>query len=412
MREMKDSHNKWCGNIPVSWNMIPYKRLFKIYSGATPKSDEPENWDGDICWVTPADYKTEDVYVSCGKRNLTQKGYDSCSAIIVPKNSIIISKRAPIGTVAISKNDLATNQGCLACVPNSNMDAKYGYYVTSAAKEELELRGSGTTFLEISANAFANMPIPVPSVNEQNAIVAFLDENCAKIADAITRHKQIIEKLEEYKRSVITHAVTKGLNPDVEMKNSGVEWVGTIPEQWQTIKLKFVTTIRNEKGHFNPKTDKYVGLENIEGYSGRYIETATQYTEAEYNICKKGDIVFNKLRPYLTKAMEIPFDCFCTNELIVFSSFEGNSKYLLYLLLSDSFIDNVNASTYGAKMPRANPDFVRNIEIPIPSKSEQNTIVLYLDNMCKKIDEAITRQKAAIEKLEEYRKSIIYNAVT
>ena len=110
---------------------IAIKHIFKVISGSTPSSDNPNYYDGDISWITPADYKTEDVYVENGKRNITIDGYNSCGTSIIPANSIIFSKRAPIGLVAISKKDLCTNQGCLSCVPKKDLNIKYFYYQMS-----------------------------------------------------------------------------------------------------------------------------------------------------------------------------------------------------------------------------------------------------------------------------------------
>jgi len=109
----KDSGVQWIGKVPSHWNMAKLKYDFHIYAGATPKTENPIYWDGDIIWITPADYKTSDKYVSQGKRTISKEGYQSCNTQIVPKGSLIFSKRAPIGTIAIAVNELCTNQGCL-----------------------------------------------------------------------------------------------------------------------------------------------------------------------------------------------------------------------------------------------------------------------------------------------------------
>ena len=115
--EYKDSGVAWIGEIPSHWEMVKLKYNFTIYAGATPKTEISDLWNGDIIWITPADYKTTDKYIMCGERTITKKGYDSCNTQIVPRDSLIFSKRAPIGTVAISGIELCTNQGCLSCVP-------------------------------------------------------------------------------------------------------------------------------------------------------------------------------------------------------------------------------------------------------------------------------------------------------
>src|SRR5699024_1985494 len=173
-REMKDSRVEWLGEIPKDWKVTKIKHKFKIVAGATPKSEQKENFDGNIIWITPADYKTTDKYVFVGKRNLSNIGYESCNTTIVPAGSIIFSKRAPIGSVAIAQTELCTNQGCLSCVKKENVDQRYFYFLMGILTEEFELLGTGTTFKEISAFSFANFRMPCPSIGEQVRIATFL----------------------------------------------------------------------------------------------------------------------------------------------------------------------------------------------------------------------------------------------
>lgn len=207
---MKESGVEWIGMIPEHWRLVATKYLFSILSGATPKSEVFENWDGDIAWITPADYKTDDVYVSGGRRNLSELGFQTCSTSLIPKNSIIFSKRAPIGAVAINTNELCTNQGCLSCVnkDDGKIDSKYFYYTMSVATEQYELLGSGTTFKEISASNFANFLLMWPPITEQKAMVEYLDGKCSRIGRLISIKEAKITKLEQYKKSLIYEYVT------------------------------------------------------------------------------------------------------------------------------------------------------------------------------------------------------------
>lgn len=206
--EMKDSEIEWIGNTPSKWNFIATKKLFKLESGATPKSEVAEYWDGNIKWITPADYKTEDKYVDCGRRNLTQEGYDACSTTLIPKNSIIFSKRAPIGAVVINREELCTNQGCLSCIPIRELCVGYYYYVMSVCTEIYNLLGSGTTFKEISSSSFGNFILPMPSIKEQIEISNYLNLKTDKINSLIEIKQQKIEKLNQYKKSIIYEYVT------------------------------------------------------------------------------------------------------------------------------------------------------------------------------------------------------------
>lgn len=205
---VKDSGVEWVGLIPKHWNTIATKYLFRIESGATPKSENPEYFDGDIPWITPADYKTEEVFVFGGRRNISELGLKSCSTTLIPKGSLIFSKRAPIGAVAINAEELCTNQGCLSCIPKTEDIVKYYYYVMSGCTEQYNLLGSGTTFKEISATNFANFVLPNPSVSEQEEMVAYLDEKCSKVDRLIAIKNAKIDKLNKYKKSLIYEYVT------------------------------------------------------------------------------------------------------------------------------------------------------------------------------------------------------------
>lgn len=207
-RAMKDSGIEWIGEIPESWDIVATKRLFQIISGATPKSENPDFFDGEIAWITPADYKTDDVYVSGGRRNITDLGLKSCNTSLIPSESIIFSKRAPIGSVAINKVKLCTNQGCLACVPQIELSIKFYYYFMAVYSEQYNLLGSGTTFKEISVTCFSDFKLTFPPLPEQQEIAAYLDQKCAEIDSLITQKEQFITELDSYKKSLIYEYVT------------------------------------------------------------------------------------------------------------------------------------------------------------------------------------------------------------
>ena len=205
---LKDSGVQWIGEVPEHWEVCKIKNKFMIISGGTPKSDVESYWNGDVVWVTPADYNTEDKVIVKGKRNITEEGLKNSSATILPKNSIIFSKRAPIGLVAINAVPLATNQGCLGCIPKLNVDTIYSYFLLSSFQKQFELLGSGTTFKEISLSSFSSFVIPLPPLAEQRAIADWLDAKCADIDATIALKEQKQEKLEEYKKTIIFEYVT------------------------------------------------------------------------------------------------------------------------------------------------------------------------------------------------------------
>lgn len=205
---MKDSGIEWIGDVPETWDVKKIKYCFDLVAGATPKSSNSEYWDGNIVWITPADYKTEDVFIEKGHKNITDEGMQSCATTLIPENCIIFSKRAPVGLVAINRVPLCTNQGCISCIPHNDISSKFYYYVMSVFEEQFELFASGTTFKEISADSFANFLLPNTTFDEQVEIVNYLDKKCAELDTIIKSNRTIIEKLKEYRKSIIFEAVT------------------------------------------------------------------------------------------------------------------------------------------------------------------------------------------------------------
>lgn len=205
---MRPSGIDWIGDIPAHWKVAPIKNSFILYAGATPKTERAEFWDGDIVWITPADYKTDDHFVKEGRKNITLEGLASCATEIVPIDSLIFSKRAPIGTVAIASIPLCTNQGCISCVPKSISHSNYFYYLCRIATSEFEILGSGATFLEISSSNFANFKMPLPPLSEQVAIADYLDAKCAEIDGLKAKLTKKRETLTELRQSIISEVVT------------------------------------------------------------------------------------------------------------------------------------------------------------------------------------------------------------
>ncbi len=193
-------------------------------------------------------------------------------------------------------------------------------------------------------------------------------------------------------------------------KDSGVEWLGAIPEHWNVCRTKNIVSLINERA-IDPALKK-VALENIESGTGKYLETDSEY-EGEGVLFHKDDILFGKLRPYLAKVYQAEFEGQSVGDIYVFRGKEGtNPDFLKYMLISDLFISVVDGSTYGAKMPRANWDFISNLKIAIPCLEEQTKIANYLDYKIGKIDSLISAKERQIEDLQQYRSSVISEAVT
>lgn len=195
------------------------------------------------------------------------------------------------------------------------------------------------------------------------------------------------------------------------VKPSGVDWIGNIPSDWSLKKIRYATTIRTETGKYTPD-DIFIGLENVESSTGRLVETESEYEEGTYDVFLYGDVLFSKLRPYLEKAFIADFDGFCTGEFVIFKGFEGDKRFLFYFLLSHGFIEIVDASTYGAKMPRASWEYIKNLSMPLPCTDEQRTIATLLDDRCGKIEGIIADLEKQVEVLRQYKKALITETMT
>lgn len=195
-----------------------------------------------------------------------------------------------------------------------------------------------------------------------------------------------------------------------EYKDSEIEWLGDIPTDWKIVRLKFATSLVGTKT--SPINAKYVGMENISSNNGKYIETVETMPEGISNSFSTGDVLFGKLRPYLAKSWLATFSGICSSEFLVLASRLTHPKYLNYFMLTDEFIEQVNSSTYGSKMPRASWDFIGLLPIPVMNYELSQKIATFLDYETAKIDTLIEKQQQLIKLLKEKRQAVISHAVT
>lgn len=204
---LKYSGIEWIGQIPEHWEVRKLKYLGQIMNGATPSSTVPAFWDGNITWVTPIDIN-DLKYINRSDRMITQQGYMSCGTSLVPKGSVILTTRAPIGKPTIANIPLCTNQGCKSIIINKHLISEFLYYIFTILNKYLNSLGTGTTFMELSNKELKNIILPSPSISEQQEIVSYIEQNTEKIDRAIAQKQQEIEKLKEYKATLIDSAVT------------------------------------------------------------------------------------------------------------------------------------------------------------------------------------------------------------
>jgi putative type I restriction-modification system, S subunit len=241
--QYKASGVAWLGEVPKHWEMCRLKNTCDIYNGATPSSANSDYWDGEIIWITPKDINDK-KFITTSERKITEEGLKNCGTRIVPKNSVILTTRAPIGKVAIAAQELCTNQGCKSLVINEKINSHFLYYLLSSSNERLNTLGTGTTFMELGATALGNIKIALPPLEEQTTIATFLDERTAYIDQLIAKQQALSEKLSEKRTALITEAVCGRLNTNAEkLRDSGVQWLGKVPEHWEVKKFKYLCKI-------------------------------------------------------------------------------------------------------------------------------------------------------------------------
>ena len=409
-REMKNSGVEWIGDIPSEWKIIKNKYLLNsLYSGGTPSSANEDFYsENGVAFVSISDMsKTKYIYET--KKKLTTLGLQDKNLKVLPIGTILYSIYATIGEIAELKVEATISQALLALNINENIDKQYYKYNLMAMKDYVFSNANGNTQFNLNAEKVWNFILVLPPLHEQKKIADFLDSKVTEIDKIISETKASIENYKEYKQSVITEAVTKGLDKNVPMKESGIEWIGKIPCEWNIQPLKYIIKIRNEKTN---DTQNYIGMENVESKTGKIINQGSIQAEKEALSIKKGDVLFGKLRPYLAKVYRVEIDGCCSTEFMVSIPERIDGQFLKYLYLANGFIQTINMTTYGTKMPRANAEFIKNLKIVLPTSDEQRKIAIYLDRKCTKIDNLVEEKEKLIENIEEYKKSLIYEYVT
>ena len=416
--EYKGSGVEWLGDIPKDWSIARVKNQFDVFNGSTPKSGEVEYWEGDIVWVTPSDLSQLEGYkISGSLRNITTKGLHSCGTSLVPKGSMILSCRAPIGSLAVAGTELCTNQGCKTLVPTSGIPVEYYYYYFSTVTNVLNNLGRGSTFLELSTEDLTNLAMPLPSISESYRVVEFLDHETAQIDTLIEKQQTLIKLLKEKRQAVISHAVTKGLNPDAPMKDSGVEWLGEVPEHWEVLPAKRFFKLVAEPAASNNDYELLsvytaIGVrprKDLE-QKGNKASTTDGYWKVE-----RGDIVVNKLLAWMGAVGYSDYEGVTSPAYdILRATKDINSKFYHYLFRTRLANMEFKRWSRGIMEMRLRLYFdeLGRIFMPLPSKQEQDLIVKKIEKMDNQFDDLIKKSEYNIKLMQERRTALISAAVT
>lgn len=420
----KDSGIAWIGEIPEHWDKNKIIRLFSIIgSGTTPKSSKEDNYIGSVNWIQSGDINGG--YIENCKNTISDTALKEYPTLKIYKAPFIIVAMygASVGNISISNIDGCVNQAC--CVMNeTKQNFKYLFYAMNSVKRYLIYKAEGGGQPNISQDKIKNTWMPIPPFEEQQSIATYLDQKCGEIDELITLQEEIITKLQSYKQSVITEAVTKGLDKNVPLKDSGIEWIGEIPEHWEIVDLKHLCKKITDGSHFSPQTtdegEFYITVSNV--FEDKiHFENAHKISIKDFNT-----LISNGCQPpigsiLLTKDGTVGRTAVVNdNNFVVLSSLAILSlkdkilaEYVKYVLDSDALQEPMKLLMAGSALRRITLNKIYTLKmIYAPSFHEQQSIADYLDQKCSEIDELISIKQQKIEKLKDYKKSLIFECVT
>lgn len=411
---MKDSGVEWMGQIPEKWKVQRAKTLFL-----------QRLTKGNQYTVLLAATQKHGMLPQSEVEGVVQvkEDADLQQFRTVHKNDFVISLRSFQGGFEFSQYEGVCSPAYQ--VFYSTKPICYSYYRMLFKSDGFIKKMNSLTVgirdgKNIQYDDFANSLVPVPPLKEQEHIADYLDRKCAEIDAIIAKQQQIIEKLKEYKLSIITEAVTKGLDPNVPMKDSGVEWIGKVPEKWDISRIKYICVFNPKRKEINCNAFvSYAPMECVK--DGYLIKKQIRYTDISTGLTsfEDGDIIMAKVTPCFENGnIAIAKDLINkfgvgSSELFVFRATKVNTRWLFYFLRNSVFKSLAKATMTGTGgLKRVSPDFVRDFSLALPPEKEQLKIVEFLDSACVKIDEIIKHKQEEVEKLNQYKKALIYEVVT
>lgn len=424
-RQMKTSGVEWIGEIPADWDV---KKTLSCLS--MPITDGPHTTPELLSEGVPF-VSAEAVSSGSGKIDFAHiRGYISeafynecCKKYIPQKNDIyMIKSGATTGKVAVVDTDIRFTIWSPLAVFRANPDKiqyKYLYYALQSHpyQKQIEDKWSFGTQQNIGMRVLEQIKLTVPPLSEQKKIADYLDEKCSAIDEIIVKTEQSIEEYKKLKQSVITEAVTKGIHPNRKMKDSGIEWIGEIPENWDVKKLKYAFEIKKDiagKEGYTVLSITQTGIKpkNITSNEG---QLANDYSN--YQLVNNGDFAMNHM-DLLTGWVDISkYDGVTSPDYRVFrlKDMHNCDKYFLYMMqlcYLNKIFYGLGQGVSGFGRWRLPAEMFLNFLIPIPPLSEQKEIADYLDKKCSEIDALIEKKQQFLTELATYKKSLIYEYVT
>lgn len=410
--------------IPVGPEARRLRLLFEAKSGATPSSGVEEYWDGDINWVTPEDLgKLGGRYVRETRRRITEEGYKNSAVSLAIPGSIVLSKRAPIGQTAILAEPSTCNQGCFLLTSVDGIDERFYYYALIHLRPALEALGRGSTFMELSADDLRSVPMPFPNQVDQQLIADYLDGETARIDGLLAEKERMLALLEEKRAALISRVVTRGLDPDVAFKPSGLEWLDEIPAHWDTCQLKRTWASSDYGLSESIRDEGDIAVLRMSCIVDGRVDVSKSGMIAEVDghlLLRRNDLLFNRTNS-LDQIAKVGLVDFDPDEPLTFASYlvrirtnhRATPQYLVALLNSSLFLEFARKNAIPA-IGQANlsPTRYGELHIPLPPKAEQEEIVTFLERDAKTSTPVREHIRSSISLLKERRAALISAAVT
>lgn len=429
--EYRNSGVGWVGKVPKHWKLTPLKYLCRFNGGGTPSKDNPDYWNGNVPWVSPKDMNQKRVTTTIDR--ITETAIAESSTSLVEAGALLMVVRSGIlkHSIPVAINDVpvALNQDMKALRFNDRVNVDYAQHVLSGHQRSLLLEWSkqGATVESIEQEYLSNTYFPTPPIAEQNQISAFLDHETTKIDALIERQQQLIALLREKRQAVISHAVTKGLNPDAPMKDSGVKWLGEVPEHWGVSKAKylfdFITSgSRGWAGYYADEGKLFFRIANLTRDTINPNLDSVQKvltpsgSEGERAVIKFGDIL-------ISITADLGSVCLADKEIIGgyvsqhIALCRPNSRvraarWIAYSFLSDSAKKQLLGAGYGGTKIQLSLEDIKDLWITIPPAIEQFDLAEYIDSQMKRFTNLMNMAEWQIQLLQERRTALISAAVT
>lgn len=425
----QDSGIEWIGDIPEEWEVKKIKHVSNVRISNVDKKSKPNEPEVLLCNYTDV-YSNEFIDSRIEFMEATAS-YEQIRKLSLRKEDVIITKDSE------DPEDIA-----VPSVVVDNIDAVCGYHLALIKPDKTQINGNflfrslqskgintqfviwalGVTRFGISTYPIKNSYLLLPSIEEQEKIASFLNKKCQQIDHTIKKDKQLIELLSEKRTSLINHVVTKSLDTNLKIRDSGIEWIGEIPEGWEVHKLKYRANINKEKLDDDTSPTfkiNYLDISNVDS-QGNVNEIEEQFFEdapsRARRIPQKKDTIISTVRTYLKAVAylkEIPENLIVSTGFAVLNPSKSiYPKYLFYAVRSEKFIQSVIAVSKGVAYPAINPPELGQLRLIIPPYDEQKDIAEYLDRITTKIDGTIQKIERKIELLEEHKKSLIHYVIT